>query len=466
MKGKVTKETILYFFILLNPILDIVSSVLSFGNYSISTFIRPLIPLGLLCYLFLKEKKVRPYLVGGAIVYILYFFLHLYYYRELHNDFSYGNTLYEASYLCNYTYLIFTFFLFLCIIKKDTKENLIKVMTIYFLIYIGSIVISIVTNTSYQTYLEGFGYRGWFNTGGAVGSILIGLLFILLPPLLQKKEKRYLNVTLLIVTLIYLMFLLGTRVGLLGGVIALVCYVTFTIILQFLKKQRKNKWLPRITFATIILLLGGVLLFGSESINRRKQLDDLKGKIPGDESGTIIYMAYDLVKLKMEIEGNTLPENYMTKEQQEAILKLDEYSTKHQLNSIDVRKQQLLYHHFLYQEQKSIPLKLVGNGYLTNMGMLTLEMEFLSFFYNFGIIGFLLFAGPFLTLFIYSIITGIKNRKNIDVTYLMHLAGCFMMYAIGTLAGHTFFNTSVMIVIIVLHTLLFQKTNEIKEDIK
>ncbi len=466
MKISVTKEKILYFFILMSPMLDILSSVASFGNYSLSTFVRPIIPLGLLCYLFLKEKKIRPYLVVGAIVYLLYATFHLYCYSQIKTDFAYGGIGYEASYLCNYIYLVFTFFLFLHVIDKDQVPKLKKVTFYYASFYIGSIVLALITNTSYQTYLEGFGYRGWFNTGGAVGSILIGLLFILLPYLLEDKEKWYWKLLWMVVTLIYLMFFLGTRVGLFGGVIAIGCYVFFTILLRIVKREKENKWITRIALACIVLLLGGVLLFGSESINRRKQLDDLAGKIPGDETGEVIYMAYDLVKLKNQIDEHNLPQNYMTKEQQDAIIKLDTYSKEHKLVSTDVRKQQLLYHHFLYNEQKSIPLKLVGNGYLANMGMLTLEMEFLAFFYNFGIVGFLLFAGPFLTLFGYSIVVGIKNRKKLDVTYLMLLAGCFMTYAISILAGHTYFNTSVMIVIIILHTLLFQKTNEIKEKTK
>ena len=91
-------------------------------------------------------------------------------------------------------------------------------------------------------------------------------------------------------------------------------------------------------------------------------------------------------------------------------------------------------------------------------------MEFVAFFYNFGVFGFLLFAVPFLGIFGYSVVLGFQNRRKIDLEYLMLLTGCFLMDAISLFAGHTYFNSAVMMVILVLHTLLLHKVLTWKEE--
>lgn len=461
---KPTRQDLLYLFILISPILDICSSLFRFGNYSISLFLRPVIPLLLLIYITITDKKVRKYIIGGGIIYCIYAIFHLLIFKNLITDFSYGNLIYEASYLCNYTYLIFTLFLFLYLFRSLLEfDKLKKCFVIYVAFYIISIYVAIITNTSYTTYMEGTGYRGWYNTGGAVGSILIGSLFILLPYLFKKKNYLFIKLLLVASIIFYLTFLLGTRVGLLGSIIVLICYFVFHLIYSFIHSTKMNKKMLLVGIISFIVLVIGCSVIGSESLKRRAELEELNGKIPGTDSTQVIYMAYDLVELKEKLDNKELDKKYMLEEQKQALFELDRYSTIHELKSTSLREQQLLYHHFLYHNQKDISLKLVGNGYLTNMGMLTLEMEIIALWYNFGIIGFLLFIGPFLALFCYSVYQGIKYYKQVDVSYMMLVSGCFMTYMISIMAGHTYFNTSVMIVIILLHTFLYKKARNLKK---
>lgn len=464
---KMSKENLLYLFILISPILDIFSSTIRFSNYSLSLFLRPIIPLGILVYIFFTDKKVRNKLLIGGIIYGLFAVFHLLVYQSIVTDFSYGSYFYEASYLCNYTYLIFALFLFIYIFKTNSQiEKLKKVFLIYITTYIVSIYLAILTGTSFTTYVEGSGYRGWFNTGGAVGSILIGSLFILLPYLFKDRKYILGKLLLLFAIIIYLVFLLGTRVGLFGSIISLVCYLVIWLLYTIVHSIKINKRVLGFSILSFAILIIGIITIGSQSLIRRNELEKLNGKIPDGSSQEVIYMAYDLVKLKDQIESKEIPSDYMREEQKEAILKLDHYSTSHKLKSTDLRLQQLLYHHFLWHEQKGLELKLVGNGYLTNMGMLTLEMEFIAIFYNFGILGLILFVSPFLVIFGFGIYKGIKNYRKVDVSYMMLLLGCFTTYMISLLAGHTYFNTSVMIVIILLHTLLFQKARNFNKGDK
>ena len=76
----ITMENLLCFFIVICPILDVSSFI--FRNYfntsiSISTFIRPIIPIVGIMYIFLNGK-LKPQLLGIAGIYVAYSLCHLY----------------------------------------------------------------------------------------------------------------------------------------------------------------------------------------------------------------------------------------------------------------------------------------------------------------------------------------------------------------------------------------------------
>lgn len=466
MKRLCTKENFLYLFILISPFLDLCSSLCKLDNYSISLILRPIIPCALLTYIYITDKSARKVLTIGGAIYLTYMVIHLLLYRNLITDYSYGGISYEASYVANYTYLIFTLYLFIYVFKKIDTSNLKKYFLIYVIVYITSIYLAILTKTSFPTYIEGYGYRGWFNTGGAVGSILIGSLFILLPYLFGNKDKLIWKFILITSIIFYLVFLIGTRTGMFGSLISLGSYFGIWLISLIVNSKKMNKKMFIIGILIFATLISGITVFGSNTLERRKHLENIDGKVPDGSSDETIYMAYDLVKLKEQIENGEISSDMMTKEEKEAILKLDNYSRNSKLSSTDQRKQQLIYHHYLYNLQDNILLKLFGNGYLTNIGMLTLEMEIIALFYNFGILGLLLFMGPFFAIFIYGIIKGAKSLKKTDISYWMTILGCFMTYVISVLAGHTYFNASVMIVIIILHTLLYINASHLKGELE
>ena len=57
---------------------------------------------------------------------------------------------------------------------------------------------------------------------------------------------------------------------------------------------------------------------------------------------------------------------------------------------------------------------------------------------------------------------GIKKYKSLDITYILLILGSITSFGISSLSGHTYFNTSVMPVIIVMYILLINKAKEIK----
>ena len=165
MKKKITLENLICLFILLCPILDIVSFL--FRNYfnvtfSPSTLLRPIIPIICFIILFFKEKNKKQKIII-SFIYLIYSIIHLIIFQKLHNGSSYGNIKNEFQYIINYSFLIINLYLFFKLIKDKQKIN--KIIFIILIIYIFSLFFSIITKTSTTTYLEGIGYKGYFHMG-------------------------------------------------------------------------------------------------------------------------------------------------------------------------------------------------------------------------------------------------------------------------------------------------------------
>ena len=101
---------------------------------------------------------------------------------------------------------------------------------------------------------------------------------------------------------------------------------------------------------------------------------------------------------------------------------------------------------------------------MANFRELVLEMEIPAFLFNFGVIGFILYFVPFGLIFLYGIYKGIKNKRSINSEFIMILIGSGFVFALSFFAGYTFFNSSNMMIIIVLNTLLINKIEQLEEQ--
>ena len=89
-------------------------------------------------------------------------------------------------------------------------------------------------------------------------------------------------------------------------------------------------------------------------------------------------------------------------------------------------------------------------------------MEIPAFLFNFGILGFTLYFVPFLAIFVYGAYIAIKNIRKVDDEYLMFLLGSGFTFALSFFSGYTFFNSSSMMIIVVLNALLVNKMYDLK----
>lgn len=464
IKEKITLENILCLFIILCPILDMASFI--FRNVfntklSPSTIIRPIIPALAMIYLFFKkDKKFKLWSIGIGLVYLVYGIIHLVAFKTAVTGSSYSTVTHEAQYIINYSFMILNLFLYVYTFKDEkSAEKLSKSVLIASSIYIISIFISIITKTSSSTYIEGMGYKGWFESGNSIGSILILSLFITLKFVFDKKYRIY-AIIIIALEAVFLTTLLGTRVGLFGFIIAIIAYIFAEITSSLLKKNKINKKTIALGIAIICGVLLVVITIGSTTLQRRKHLSKIEKNIVDNNQES--HITGSLLEIKEQIEAGTLEEGYMNEAQKKSILELYDIANKWEIKNNDQRMQQLIYNTVLVKNQKNPIYILFGNGFVANFRELVMEMEVPSILYNFGIIGFTLYLAPFMAISIYGIYKTIKNIKNIDSENIMLILGCLFVFALSFFAGYVFFNSSNMMIIVVLNTLLINKIEKEK----
>ena len=468
MKNKLKLENIIYVFVILCPILDIVSFIFrnTFNTkISPSTIIRPLIPTLVILWLFIKKDKKfkRDLLIIGAI-YVIYALIHIYLFSKVKTGMSFGTETHELQYAINYTFMIINLIIFTTVFKEDNIDKLKKSVLISAGIYIISIYILILTKTSSHTYIEGMGYKGWFESGNSISAILLLTMFIYLPYIKDKKYRKFV-IPMLVLVGIFLSMLIGTRAGLFGFIIIIALYMGIEVLFNILRNKKINKkfLILGITGTAIIILI--VVGFGSTTLQRRKHLKDIESDIIDETSQENAHITGSTLKIKEDIEKGEVQSEYISDAQKQSILDLYNIANRLQIKNNDQRMQQLIYNMALIKNQKNIFLILFGNGYVANFSELVLEMEFASMLFNFGIVGFLLYMGPFLAIFFAGFYYGIKYRKQIDSEYAFLWFGSAMSFALSLLSGYTFFSSSSMIMIVSINTILFVKIRKLKNKL-
>ena len=216
IKKRINLENVLCVFLIICPILDSLSFMyrnIFNTSMSPSTFIRPIIPIMVIIYIFFKDKIKIPLIIGGGI-YAAYAAIHMLIYKNIMTQSSYGTITHELQYIVNYSYMILNLFIYTYIFRnnKDVigSNKIKKSIFISMSIYVLFLIISIITKTSSHTYMiEGIGYKGWFESGNALSAILILSTFVLFPLIRKYKVK----ITILLGAMFaFLMFVIGTRV--------------------------------------------------------------------------------------------------------------------------------------------------------------------------------------------------------------------------------------------------------------
>ena len=450
-KKMLTLENMLFLYIILCPILDIVSFL--FRNYfdtsfSPTTFLRPIIPAILFIILFFKEENKKQK-IGIICIYCIYSIVHLWLFQKLHNGSSYGTIENEIQYLANYSIMIINLYSFNKIIKN--KEKLINTVFVSLLIYIVSLVFSIITKTSSPTYIEGIGYKGYFESGNSLCTVLLLAISIILSNIKLKDWKKILVIA---ITGIYLLMFSGMRTGLFGFSIIIGSFILGKLFINIRDNKKFNKNQIITITSAIILIVISIFILGSKTLERRKLLKMIESINIDEETQEKRFVTGDILELYKRIQKGEVDESYMSQEEQKSIIGLVETAEKIKLSNVNLRKQQLIYNFKLLKEQKNIAYLLFGNGFKNQTGELVMEMEVPAFLCNFGLIGFILYFGPFLGVLILGLFNAIKNIKIIQINDIMYTVGMGLAIMLSSLSGYVFFNFSSMTMVIVLAVLI------------
>jgi len=468
---KINIQPLLYLYIILCPILDCVSFLFRNTlntNISPSTIIRPIIVIIACLYIFITDKKQRKIFIISGVTYGIYAITHLYIFTVVKNNSSYSGIIHELQYLVNYTFMVLNLYVYIYTFTKNKEtDKLTKHVLISISIYILSIYIAILTGTSSHTYmLEGMGFKGWFESGNSLSAILILSMFILLNIFGQKNISKKVKIwTGFIIALvgIFLISLIGTRAGLYGFILVLGIFGIAQLICNIAHRKNVKKILIITGLLFIITIIGIILIFkvfGSNTLDRREKVENMANQVVDETTNEKVHITGDLYHIKNKIEDRTLEPGYMSEEQQQAVISLNEIATKYNLSVEQMRSLQLIYNIELAKNQANQLYLLFGNGYVSQYREMILEMELLAIPINFGIYGFILYLMPFISVYIYAGYKIIKNIKKVDVEEIMLISGGGLAFVLSLLSGYIFFNASTTMMIIVINTLLLIKIKE------
>ena len=416
---KLDKKKLIYIFLLLQPLIDLVTSVMTkfeVGVISLGIVVRGLFILCMIIYLmFFCNTKYRRGSIFIMVLLGIYVCLYFFTKTELLTNFSFFVT--DTIYLFKYMYflvLFITMFNFYEQYKLDYKK-IINIFLINLFVFSLLIIIPYLTNTSFSSYAEnrGDGVVGWFYAANDISVILVSLFPFIIYKLNEKIELKYI---LLGVLVIFSCFLVGTKVAYFGILLTLILSLFYYLF--YIKKKWRN------IVIVLFLLVGALVVSGNSSVvgnikNRVDKYEEYK------ETGTNIK------------EGNN---DIVVREDDSAVtIVVLSYRDKLLKNTYDIYK------------TRSFGEKVFGIGFsnresINNTRIEKLvEMDFFDVLFHGGIALVLLYAIPFLMIGICFIKFFIKEKFKIGLSGWISGYLIILGLGISTFSGHVFSSPSVLI---------------------
>ncbi|MDD4036123.1 MAG: O-antigen ligase family protein [Bacilli bacterium] len=401
---KLEKYIIRYFnlFLLTQPLIDLASAIgIKTVNIDISLgiIIRGIMLVICLIYLFFlndsKYRKKTHIYLGAIFVYIILYLVNVI------NQSGISVLSNELKYIIKLFYFPFI----LLFIYNMYANNKFKMgwgtLTIIVSMYAAIIFLAQITGTQFVSYSGGkLGHVGWFYSPNEIGAVIA-----ILSPLFicecvnNRKDIRF---YLLLIIYIYSVFIIGTKVPMLGLLISIAVYIIIYIIKMFVEKESYSK---------ILLLPLAISLLISIFI------------IPHTPVGQNLKLHLYWLKID-ETRDLLLKENKS---------KLNNFIYSSRDIYLETRNTE-------YNQSKPIQ-RIMGLGGYSKEGIRKLaEIDYYDILYTNGIIGFIIYFFPYIFLLITISVNSIKRFKQIIVDEkLMGLwTSILLSLAIAYFAGHVF----------------------------
>lgn len=230
------------------------------------------------------------------------------------------------------------------------------------------------------------------------------------------------------------------------------------------KFKYKNKIAMILIFLILIIIMGLTSIkiykkIGFSFANRQKEIQRQQDEIKKyAKENNIKYGPREIVEIYKIIKEEKENYNYNEKEKHllnglserdkknivEFVdtLNKNEVLTKIKVN--DLRKMQEIYAKIEWKNDKNLMIKLFGNTSLKKQGELILEKELLGYYYNFGIIGSILYILPYIILTTYIIYLGFRRKsiKYINSNYINYLYLIILTFGLSYNMGSVFHSTN------------------------
>ena len=399
---------IICIFLILQPIIDLLTGISINFNISLSfgVIVRALFIVFILYYLFFISKclyrKKSLILITLILIYMFIFVIN-------HKSF------FEFSNMVKCFYFPIVFIGLFNIYNEKNIEFLSNKYLLYVLsIYIGVIFIADITNTAFNSYdiakTNHVGNVGWFYSANEIGAIIALIIPILFETIYKKINIA--KILLLILTVVA-SFKIGTRTPIISLFICLVFYYIKYITL-FIKNKRKKTLIITI-FASLMVLSSFIIIFPKTPVYQN----------------IITHTKYLKIDSVSDIFKNSETlDNFIFSKRFELLRDTND----------------------IYRNQP-LKNKLIGIDYSNNSR--TTEMDMFDIFYRYGVVGFIVYFGTIISIFII-------NRKKINKIYLLPT---FLILFISFFAGHVFTAPSVSIIAAFILTKFLMEPYNIKKEL-
>lgn len=395
MKNFVKKNMnkIIIIYLLLSPIIDIITSVL-LNYFHISFTLGMVIRLPFLVFIMWSTVYVynRKNIVGYYILVLIYFWLYtisIFKYKS-------GIVLFSEIQGLIKTFYFPTLLLSLYTIKDDIE---ISWKTIFYssVIYVALVFFPMLFNIGYESYkITKEGTVGFFNSANEISgiiSITTPFLFLLL--------KNKINLMKIVYMIIYMIVILniGTKTPILAFILS-VCFVIVWIIKKLWEKKKK-KFIFAIVGVFLILISSVIIILPKTTF-------------------------YKNIKVHLEYLGINNVEDILKNP-----YNIDHFIFSQRLTFLNTRHKQYI--------ESSIYEKNVGIGYnINNKKARIVEIDYYDVFYSHGIIGTILFFSPYL----YVLFNILKKERKDYFAYIKKIS-IFLICILSFFTGHIIISPSV-----------------------
>lgn len=399
----------LYLFLLLLPIIDVLTSItekLNLNIPSLGIIIKSVFLGIMILYLIIsstsKYKKMSLYYLMAIFLYMVLFFITKINYLNL------SLCVIELKYMIKILFYPISLITMICYFddKKLSKEELSSVLLKSFLIYLLFIIIPFITKTGFNSYIDGsYGSSGWFYAANEMAIILIALF-----PFSYMLLKKSIVLVIIPIISALLISTLGTKVSMIG--LYVISLMLFIISLFYRKNKKFDK---KLILGTFLVLISVIAIFNSSNT-----VDNISNSILIQERQNEI----DKELYNFDYDSNSLFYKVVLKYGRAILSDRDLY---------------FKYTFKTYDDNFNINTLLFGIGYSdvykinNELATKLIEIDFFDILFHSGLIMSLIVFLPFL----YFIGKLFKSKKfNINIVFYTLMIA--LIFSISCLSGHTF----------------------------